>query len=52
MFLRKPPNENLLYLSGYEIFFGQDWEIVMYYDGKKFPGIFGGQDAWLLKKLR
>ena len=30
---------------------GRDWEIVMYYDGQKFPGILGGQDAWLLKKL-
>jgi trans-aconitate methyltransferase len=38
--------------SGMKQLLGQDWEIVMYYDGQKFPGILGGQDAWLLKKLR
>ena len=38
--------------SGMKQLLGQDWEIVMYYDGEKFPGILGGQDAWLLKKLR
>lgn len=29
----------------------KDWELILYYDGAKFPGILGGQDAWLLKKL-
>jgi len=38
--------------AGMKQLLGQDWEIVMYYDGQKFPGILGGQDAWLLKKLR
>jgi hypothetical protein len=38
--------------SGMKLLLGRDWEIVMYYDGQKFPGILGGQDAWLLKKLR
>ena len=38
--------------SGMKQLLGQDWKIVIYYDGHKFPGIFGGQDAWLLKKLR
>jgi len=38
--------------AGMQALLGQDWEIVMYYDGKKFSGILGGQDAWLLKKLR
>jgi trans-aconitate methyltransferase len=38
--------------SGMKQLLGRDWEIVMYYDGQKFPGILGGQDAWLLKKLR
>jgi len=38
--------------SGMKQLLGHDWEIVMYYDGQKFPGILGGQDAWLLKKLR
>jgi trans-aconitate methyltransferase len=37
---------------GMKLLFGRDWEIVMFYDGQKFPGILGGQDAWLLKKLR
>ena len=37
---------------GMQSLLGSDWEIVMYYDGQKFPGILGGQDAWLLKKLR
>ena len=38
--------------SGMKQLLGQDWEIVMYYDGQKFSGILGGQDACLLKKLR
>ena len=38
--------------AGMKQLLGQDWDIVMYYDGEKFPGILGGQDAWLLKKLR
>jgi len=38
--------------AGMKQLVGRDWEIVMYYDGQKFPGILGGQDAWLLKKLR
>ena len=38
--------------SGMQQLLGRDWEIVMYYDGQKLPGILGGQDAWLLKKLR
>lgn len=38
--------------AGMQSLLGSDWEIVMYYDGQKFPGILGGQDAWLLKKLR
>ena len=38
--------------AGMKLLVGRDWEIVMYYDGQKFPGILGGQDAWLLKKLR
>lgn len=29
----------------------KDWELILYYNGAKFPGILGGQDAWLLKKL-
>ncbi len=37
--------------SGMKQLLGHYWEIVMYYDGQKFPGILGGQDAWLLKKL-
>lgn len=28
----------------------QDWELLLYYNGEKFPGILGGQDAWLIKK--
>jgi len=38
--------------AGMKLLFGRDWEIAMYYDGQKFPGILGGQDGWLLKKLR
>jgi trans-aconitate methyltransferase len=38
--------------AGMQSLLSSDWEIVMYYDGQKFPGILGGQDAWLLKKLR
>jgi len=28
----------------------QDWELLLYYNGEKFPGVLGGQDAWLIKK--
>jgi 2-polyprenyl-3-methyl-5-hydroxy-6-metoxy-1,4-benzoquinol methylase len=38
--------------AGMKLLVSRDWEIVIYYDGQKFPGILGGQDAWLLKKLR
>ncbi|MBU3743832.1 MAG: class I SAM-dependent methyltransferase [Sediminibacterium sp.] len=29
----------------------KDWQLILYYNGAKFPGVLGGQDAWLLKKL-
>lgn len=38
--------------AGMQALLGQDWEIILYYNGKQFPGVLGGQDAWLLKKLR
>ncbi|MFM7357033.1 MAG: class I SAM-dependent methyltransferase, partial [Sediminibacterium sp.] len=25
-------------------------QILLYYDGKKFPGVLGGQDLWIIKK--
>jgi 2-polyprenyl-3-methyl-5-hydroxy-6-metoxy-1,4-benzoquinol methylase len=27
-----------------------DLEVLLYYDGKQFPGILGGQDLWILQK--
>jgi trans-aconitate methyltransferase len=27
-----------------------DMEIMLYYDGTKFPGVLGGQDLWIIKK--
>jgi len=31
--------------AGMKLLVGRDWEIVMYYDGKKFPCILGGHAA-------
>ena len=35
---------------GMQTLLADHFEILLYYDGKKFPGILGGQDLWLLKK--
>ena len=36
--------------TGMQTLLGSHFDLLLYYDGKKFPGILGGQDLWLIKK--
>jgi hypothetical protein len=36
--------------TGMQTLLGKHFELLLYYDGKKFPGVLGGQDLWLIKK--
>ena len=37
-------------IKGMQQLLPPDMEVMLYYDGNKFPGILGGQDLWIIKK--
>lgn len=37
-------------MKGMQELLPADMEIMLYYDGMKFPGVLGGQDLWIIKK--
>lgn len=37
-------------IKGIQELLPADMEIILYYDGMKFPGVLGGQDLWIIKK--
>jgi cyclopropane fatty-acyl-phospholipid synthase-like methyltransferase len=36
--------------TGMQTLLRNHFDLLLYYDGKKFPGVLGGQDLWLIKK--